>query len=59
MTDRGMDDRRTDQCMHRKIMLLLHTLTMKGSDTTSLNVSSGLGLESMSDRWTDCRRTEK
>ena len=32
MTDKWMNDR----WMHRKIMLLLHTLTMRGSDVASL-----------------------
>ena len=31
-----MMDRCTDGCTHRKIMLLLHNLTMRGSDVASL-----------------------
>ena len=31
-----MDDGHTDGWIHRKIMLLLHTLTMGGSDVASL-----------------------
>ena len=36
MTDKLTDDRRTDGRMHRKIMLLSHTLTMRGSDVARL-----------------------
>ena len=36
MTDRWMDDRRTDERTHGKVMLLSHTLTMRGSDVASL-----------------------
>ena len=32
MTDKKTDDGRTDGRTHRKIILLLHTLTMRGSD---------------------------
>ena len=36
MMYRGMDGRHTEGQMHRKIMLLSHTLTMRGSDVASL-----------------------
>ena len=36
MTDKWMDNRHTDGWRHRKIMLLLHTLTMRGNDVASL-----------------------
>ena len=36
MTDKWMDKGHTDGWMHRKIMLLLHTLTMRGIDVASL-----------------------
>ena len=40
--------------MHGKIMLLSHTLIMKGSDVASLVESpSGLGGDNMMDRWMD------
>ena len=41
-------------------MLLSHTLTMRGSDVASLVESpSGLGGDSVTDRWTDDGCTEK
>ena len=36
MTDKWMNDRCIDGWMHRKIMLLLHNLTLRGSDVASL-----------------------
>ena len=36
MTDRWMDDGHMDGQTHGKIMLLSHTLTMRGSDAASL-----------------------
>ena len=36
MTDKWMDDGHTDGQTDRKIILLLHTLTMRGSDVASL-----------------------
>ena len=36
MTDKWMDNGHTDGQTHRKIMLLSHTLTIRGSDVTSL-----------------------
>ena len=36
MTDKWMDNGCTKGQMHRGIMLLLHTLTMRGSDVASL-----------------------
>ena len=36
MTDIWTDERCRDRWMHRKILLLLHTLNMKGSDIASL-----------------------
>ena len=44
MTDR--------QWMHRKIMLLLHTITMRGSHVASLvEFHPRLGGDSVTDRW--------
>ena len=46
--------------MHGKIMLLSHTLIKKGSDVASLVESpSGLGGDSMMDRWMDGRSYER
>ena len=55
MTDKWMDDRRRYGRTYRKIMLLSHSLTMRGSDVTSLveNTPSGLGGDSVNDRRTD------
>ena len=36
MTEKWTDNIYTDGQMHRKIMLLSHTLTMRGSDVASL-----------------------
>ena len=36
MTDRRTDNRHTDEQMNRKIILLSHTLTMRGRDVASL-----------------------
>ena len=36
MTDKWMDNGRTDGWTHGKIMLLLHTLTIRPSDVASL-----------------------
>ena len=36
MTDKWTDDGRMDGQTHRKIMLLLNSLTMRGSDVASL-----------------------
>ena len=36
MTDRWMDDEHMEGQAHGKIMLLLHTLTIRGSDIASL-----------------------
>ena len=36
MTDKSIDDGCMNGWRHGKIMLLLHTLTMKGSDVASL-----------------------
>ena len=52
MTDRWMDDGHSEGRMHRKIMLLSHSLTVRGS-----NVSS-LGGNSLIDRWTYDRHTK-
>ena len=35
MTDKWTDNVRTDRRTHRKIMLLTHTVTMRGSDVLS------------------------
>ena len=45
--------------MHGKIMLLLHTLTTRGSSRFGWILPSGLGGDSVTDRWTDDRRIEK
>ena len=36
MTDKWIDDGCTDGRMHRKVILLLHTLTLRGSDVANL-----------------------
>ena len=53
--DRWMDDGCMDQWTHGKVMLLLHTLTMRGNDVAGLVEfqSSGLGGDGKTDRWTD------
>ena len=38
--DNWTDDGRTDGRMQRKIMMLLHTLTIRGSDVASLVTSA-------------------
>ena len=60
MTDGWMDDGRTEGRMHGKIILLLHTLTIRGSDEASFVEfrPSGLRGDSMTDRWTDDGRMD-
>ena len=38
MIDNWTDDGCMDGCMHGKIMLLSHTLTMRGSDVASVEI---------------------
>ena len=48
-----MDDGCKERWTHRKIMLLSHTLTMRGSEEASFVVlPSGLEGDSMTDKWT-------
>ena len=59
MTDRWTDDWCTDGGTHRKILLLSHTLTLRGSDVASLvGPPRDLGGDSMMDRRTDGRTDE-
>ena len=55
MTDRWTDARRTNG----KIMMLSHTLNIRGSDVAMVEFRRGLGGDSVTDRWTDGGRTKQ